>query len=1142
MWKELNRAGILISALLSWHAIALAQSPCFNMDFETGTLAGWNYSGDVSIIPAGGNDPYGNFPQTVGNFSVQISNDVCGSNLFGEISRNILITPDNKVIKLHIAFVNYNDEFHDSTDAARFELYFLDSLGNRLACPKFMAYYDGSIDSFVGFHDSVVQFTPGSTYFDCGGNGPNNISYIPWYTVWVDLSNYLGQTLTLVARVQWCLYDVDWAYAYLDFECVDSQYNYTPVCDTLPTQVCGPSNMIWYEWYDSLGNLLSNNRCHTFTNYGTYTLNFANRDHCSDTDLVYTAKIPVIMPPFAKLSSDTVCFGDTSTLIVTIDSSHYPVEHIIWNPGNGVVDTTVYPDTIQQYVLNSYGSVPVTIIVKDTTGCTYTIHDSISVFELFNVDIISDSFICYNDTLRIIAIINDTLTNPTFTYIWDYGDGVVDTTADSVVTHYYNPPNSYSINVEVWHNTCKSVDTHLITVVPPPNVQVTTTAPVCEDSFFVITATGASIYEWLLPDSSTIIDSIISVTNASTNHAGTYIVKGTDVYGCIAYDTINVVVFKNPSASLIFDTVCIGDTTRLIVSIDSAFQPISQIIWHTGDGTIYTNTYPDTIFSHSYGNSSIKPITVVVLDSVSCRVEITDSILVYEVFATDLITDSSFCVGDTAHFTAITYDTLSNPNLVFVWTIGNSIVDSTTDSLYQYVFPSPGTFQASIAVHLDQCVSFDTVTVNVYPLPDLNSYTSPVCEDSSLIIQSSGADYYEWYFNNNMISNDSIVIFSPAELGHNGYYIVRGITIHGCEKFDTLRAIVWERPNITTIDTAICMNDTIQLNTLVTGGSQPYSYTWLVTNNISCTNCPDPTASPTTTTHYIVKVTDKNNCYNYDTASVIVFPLPVIDLEDIYACDYDSINIDAWQENIVKWLWTHNDILSCDTCPIVNITYTKGMPTDHWIKLWVQDTNTCEWTDSFKVIIDTGIYTYILQDTIVYVGEPAQVNAFTPMSNNNQYMWDWYTSHLIITMDRHSATIMPTYADTFDVVYEVKTMLGCVRSDTVTIVSIEPSKCVEDLVFHPNVFTPNEDGINDVLYVYSTAPVTVTLWRIYDQWGNLLFEARNQKLGLPSLRSTKGWDGRYQGRKLPPDVYVYYLEYICEDKQFFQKGDVSIIY
>lgn len=89
----------------------------------------------------------------------------------------------------------------------------------------------------------------------------------------------------------------------------------------------------------------------------------------------------------------------------------------------------------------------------------------------------------------------------------------------------------------------------------------------------------------------------------------------------------------------------------------------------------------------------------------------------------------------------------------------------------------------------------------------------------------------------------------------------------------------------------------------------------------------------------------------------------------------------------------------------------------------------------------------------------------------------------------------------------------------------------QDILFIPNTFTPNNDGNNDVLYVRGKGIQEIKIY-IYNRWGEKVFE---------STDITKGWDGTYGGKALNHGVFVYYLEFECNGKTEFKKGNVTLL-
>jgi len=89
---------------------------------------------------------------------------------------------------------------------------------------------------------------------------------------------------------------------------------------------------------------------------------------------------------------------------------------------------------------------------------------------------------------------------------------------------------------------------------------------------------------------------------------------------------------------------------------------------------------------------------------------------------------------------------------------------------------------------------------------------------------------------------------------------------------------------------------------------------------------------------------------------------------------------------------------------------------------------------------------------------------------------------------------------------------GCasIPSNTVTTAVV----CVTG-IYVPDVFTPNGDGINDVIKPITPGIKKFRWFRIYNRWGNLVFE---------SADAQKGWDGKLRGKDQPAETYIWVVE------------------
>lgn len=92
--------------------------------------------------------------------------------------------------------------------------------------------------------------------------------------------------------------------------------------------------------------------------------------------------------------------------------------------------------------------------------------------------------------------------------------------------------------------------------------------------------------------------------------------------------------------------------------------------------------------------------------------------------------------------------------------------------------------------------------------------------------------------------------------------------------------------------------------------------------------------------------------------------------------------------------------------------------------------------------------------------------------------------------------------------------------------------------FIPNIFSPNDDGINDTFLPYNDCGSTLLSYelKVFSRWGRLVFETTSMD---------QGWNGQAKGENLPAETYVYCLRYTVSDdldkEAEVLTGDVVII-
>lgn len=264
---------------------------------------------------------------------------------------------------------------------------------------------------------------------------------------------------------------------------------------------------------------------------------------------------------------------------------------------------------------------------------------------------------------------------------------------------------------------------------------------------------------------------------------------------------------------------------------------------------------------------------VTVTDAGGCGGTGSIQVVVNDVADVTTRVDTAVCGGMPVQLT-----TLSNTGTTFSWTPATGLNDANIMS--PIATPTATTRYTVTADNGTGCTSQASVLVTIIPGSEMSisSADTAICEGSSLQLQATGGDAYQWLENGVVMqeTGNSITI-SPAQTtiyavnitnnvcNTNGSFVVP-VTVH------TLPVTAVTRTN--DID---CSHGSAML--LATGGTK---YVWDAAAGISDTLVANPVVSPIETTTYHVTVTDDNNCVNHDeitvpvdfTVALSVYPMP----------------------------------------------------------------------------------------------------------------------------------------------------------------------------------------------------------------------------------------------------------------------------
>lgn len=163
---------------------------------------------------------------------------------------------------------------------------------------------------------------------------------------------------------------------------------------------------------------------------------------------------------------------------------------------------------------------------------------------------------------------------------------------------------------------------------------------------------------------------------------------------------------------------------------------------------------------------------------------------------------------------------------------------------------------------------------------------------------------------------------------------------------------------------------------------------------------------------------------------------------------------------------------------------------------------------------------------VTFVGDTVQLHVVP-----SGYTYRWTPGKYLDDPRSQSPKASMDSAGLYIFTVHVSDHAGCeVGYDTVH-VRVRPLNCIDN-VFVPTAFSPNDDGINDVLYVRSFVIESLE-FSIYDRWGKRIFTTND---------INRGWDGTINGVPAQPDVYNYLLKYRCvTGEDYSRTGNVTLL-
>ncbi len=199
-------------------------------------------------------------------------------------------------------------------------------------------------------------------------------------------------------------------------------------------------------------------------------------------------------------------------------------------------------------------------------------------------------------------------------------------------------------------------------------------------------------------------------------------------------------------------------------------------------------------------------------------------------------------------------------------------------------------------------------------------------------------------------------------------------------------------------------------------------------------------------------------------------------------------------------------------------------------QVYVRDDAGCLTVQSAEVHSNPKLEIYLADIDSIFVGESVILDPGIDLMGIDSFAWSPIVdiqnpNELIVVVSPSITTIY-----TLDVYYG-----ECIESREI-LIKVFP----KEEVHIGNVFSPNRDNNNDVLYIQGVPNSTIALedFSIYDRWGNLIFQVSQPEFNNKS----DGWDGRFRNKNVAPGVYVYQVNYLQDNQLQVKIGTVTVLY
>jgi gliding motility-associated-like protein len=826
--------------------------------------------------------------------------------------------------------------------------------------------------------------------------------------------------------------------------------------------------------YTYLWNTGSTNATAIGLGAGSYTVTSTDANGCQLINTVTVSQPQAIAVTIS--GSGLTCSGNGSGSATANPTGGTAPYTYLWSDGQTTATAT------------GLNASTYTVLVVDANGCSINAQTTLSQPTPVVATQVSSTDVSCNGGADGSATVMGSGGSAPYTYNWDNGQTGATATGLAAGTYTATITDANGCDATI------SVNIFEPAVLEIP--QITTTNVSCKGgsdgsaSAFVNGGTFPYSFSWSNGETTQVINNLA---------AGTYFVTVTDGNGCTANSSV---IITEPAAFLVGvinvnDALCDGTASgQLAAVISGGTLPASgdyTYVWSNGASTPVVSAVTAGTYS------------LTVIDANGCTLDLSATVGNGGSINANIVASAdASCFGGNDGSATVTA-TGGTGGLTYQWSDPAGQTNPTATNL------AAGTYYVTVN-DANGCAVVDSVTVGEADAFSINTNVTDVAcfgeNSGQLSITGASVTPGQILWSNGQVGNAASNLSAGA-------YSVTVTSIDGCTQtfnYNITQPTALEL-SIDQTSPILCNDDsTGALAATVNGGTANYSYSW--TDGV---NGPNRSNLPAGT--YTLQVTDANGCTVAEVSQLgnpTAIGFSFVDAMGV-ACVGDnngfiqvqgtggSTALGNYEYSLDGQNWQSGNLFP-------NLT-------DGQYDIYVRDLNGCTAEDSVEVaaadsFLITAFNTTLDSTGVVEYGD--SINLEITLNEPTGAVVSWIELNNGTTLDSALAILVnPTEASIYR--FTAVSPAGCVVDTSLTVQVDKPRRASA-----PTAFTPNSDGTNDAFFIQAEAERVsqVQSFRVYDRWGELVFESINTQPNDPQA----GWDGTFKGKTLQSAVFAWYAE------------------